>query len=412
MPLMHALYNMGIWLYGAAVRVAAWRSRRAALLAQGWRHALDETRGLGGRKVAWFHVASLGEFEQARPVLEQFRQQHADYAVCLTFFSPSGYEVRKGYKGAEDVRYLPLDTPRNAARFVRLIHPDVAFFVKYDFWFNMLRQLRAAQVPTYLFSAIFRPGQYFFRWYGGWYRRQLQCFTHLFVQNEESMCLLREAGVSQVSLAGDTRFDRVRNIALTAPRREEVERMLGDSPVVVAGSTWPPDEERLCRVLAQCAPATRLVVVPHEIGEERLAQIEALFPGQTVRYTRLAHESIDTGKRVLIVDTMGMLASLYRYATVAYVGGGFGKGIHNILEAVAHGKPVVFGPNYGKFQEAHDIIACGGGIGYSQESELEAYLNAMLPRGEAYVVAAQRGSEYVVSHLGAASLILSRVNVP
>ncbi|MDY5970030.1 MAG: glycosyltransferase N-terminal domain-containing protein [Bacteroidales bacterium] len=408
---MHLLYNIGIWLFGVGVKVAARHSLKARRLAEGWRHSFDNLSRLDGRKVAWFHAASLGEFEQARPVLEQFRLQHPDYAVCLTFFSPSGYEIRKDYKGADIVAYLPLDTPHNARRFMRDLHPQVAFFVKYEFWFNILRQLKVKQVPTYLFSAIFRPGQYFFKWYGAWYRRQLQCFSHIFVQNEESERLLRKAGIGRVSQAGDTRFDRVCEIAQKAPRREEVERFVQDKAVVMAGSSWLPDEERLCRFLKQCGDNVRMVLAPHEIDEEHLLRIEELFAGETVRYTRLSADTRLVGKRVLIVDTMGMLSSLYRYATVAYVGGGFGKGIHNILEALAFGKPVVFGPNYGKFQEARDIIAIGGGIGYEEDGHLFAFLNDMLAQSDAYQAASKKCYDYIHNHSGATNTILSAIKV-
>lgn len=405
---MHLLYNIGIWLYGLGARVAAWRSPKAKLLVEGWQHSFDGLSRLDGKKVAWFHASSLGEFEQARPVLEQFRRQNPHYAVCLTFFSPSGYEIRKDYREADMVAYLPLDTPRNAARFVRAIHPQVAFFVKYDFWFNVLRQLRAMQVPTYLFSAIFRPGQYFFKWYGGWYRRQLKCFSHLFVQNEESVALLRQVGIERVSLAGDTRFDRVCDIACKAPRREEIERFVQDKPVVMAGSSWLPDEERLCRFFRQYRGEVRMVLAPHEIDEGHLQRIEELFAGETVRYTRLSEHAAPSGKRVLIVDTMGMLSSLYRYATVAYIGGGFGKGIHNILEALAFGKPVAFGPNYKKFQEANDIVACGGGISYASDERLFCFLDQMLAQSDAYQAASRQCFDYIHNHLGATDAILSK----
>ena len=410
---MRPLYTLGILAYTLGVRLAALCGhRQARLLAQGWRQWPEALRKLDkDRPVAWFHAASLGEFEQARPLLEAYRQRHPDRQVLLTFFSPSGYEVRHNYPQAEAVCYLPPDTPRNARRLVAAAHPSEAFFVKYEFWFNHLDALRRAGTKTYLFSAIFRPGQYFFRWYGGWFRRQLAiCFAHLFVQNEESIRLLRANGIAQCSLAGDTRYDRVNQIVQTAPRNAIVEAFLGNEEqhVVVAGSTWPPDEQLLHRWLPLLPAQTRLVIAPHQIHEEHLRQVEALFP-DSVRYSRCAAPGFAFhNQKVLIIDNIGMLSQLYRYARVAYIGGGFGVGIHNILEAVAYGAPVIFGPHYGKFQEAHDLIALGGAWSVGTESAPDCLI-PLLDNDDRYRRAQDACNELMRRNLGSTQTILNAV---
>ena len=356
---------------------------------------------------AWFHAASLGEFEQARPVLEEYRRRHPQCRVVVTFFSPSGYEVRKNYPLADAVLYLPPDLPHRVRRFLDACRPTVTFFVKYDFWYNYLAELRRRHIPTYLFSAIFRPGQYFFRPWGGWFRRQLRtCYTHLFVQNAESLQLLQNHGIGKCSQAGDTRFDRVHQIAMAAEGDVAVERWLAghDGPVLVCGSTWPPDEELLHRWQAE-NPDWRLILAPHVIGEEHLKQIEALFP-DSIRYSISSTESICSTPKVLIIDNIGLLSKLYRYATVAYIGGGFGVGIHNILEAVTFGKPVLFGPNYHKFQEARDIIDRGGGFAVTDPASFRAQFATLLSR---LATASQACLDYMNANLGSTEKILDTI---
>ncbi len=410
---MRLIYSLGIFFYGIAVRIASLWNKQAKLLANGWHHSYDQLDKLAGKKVAWFHAASLGEFEQARPVLESFRQQHPDHAICLTFFSPSGYEVRKNYEQADVVAYLPLDTPKQARRWVEALQPQVAFFVKYEFWYNILSNLKRHHTPTYIFSAIFRPEQYFFRpIIGRWFRKQLHCYNHLFVQNEESLRLLQKSGIKEVSVAGDTRFDRVRDIAQNAPIRPEIETFTGNHPVILAGSTWEPDEIHLHNYLQQHRGKAKLILAPHMIDEGHLQQIEKIFSHDTLRYSVLKNNAtIDLNKSVLIIDNIGMLSSLYRYATVAYIGGGFGKGIHNILEAITFGKPVLFGPNYHKFKEAVDIIAVGGGYSYNSEQELSQQITTWLNDKHAYQHAAQECNRYMQQNLGATQTILSKIEL-
>ena len=403
---MRIIYTIGIWFYGFGVHIAAFFGHRnARLMLRGWHHWREVLTKLDGRPVVWFHAASLGEFEQARPVLESYQERHPGQQVLLTFFSPSGYEVRKNYPKAQAVCYLPPDLPLTVRHFVGHINNlQAVFFVKYDFWFNYLSLLRRRRVPTYIFSAIFRPGQYFFKPWGRWFIGQIKaCYTHIFVQNEESLQLLRSHRVDQCSIAGDTRFDRVHQIAAAAERDERVERWLYgyDGKVLVGGSTWPPDEQ----LIAETVKGIRLILAPHVISEEHLKQIETLFP-DSARYSQ-----IENGKspQVLIIDNIGMLSKLYRYADVAYIGGGFGVGIHNILEAVTFGKPVLFGPNYHKFKEANDIIARGGGFSFSKPQDLETRLTTLLSDADAYHKATDACTTYMTENLGSTEIILNTI---
>ncbi|MCR5445920.1 MAG: 3-deoxy-D-manno-octulosonic acid transferase [Bacteroidales bacterium] len=407
---MRTLYSIGIWLYTLGIRMAAlFGHAKARLMVAGWKQWPEQVARLDhSRSVVWFHAASLGEFEQARPVLEEYRRRHPDHQVLVTFFSPSGYEVRKNYPLADAVCYLPMDTPRNVQRFFDAVHPDKVFFVKYEFWYNYLNTLKRRGTKTYIFSTIFRPDQYFFRWYGSWFRKQLrQCFAHLFVQNEESLQLLKTHGISQCSLAGDTRYDRVHQIATAAEGDATVDTFLQgyEGKVLVAGSTWPPDEQLLARLCdnKEWFPE-RLIIAPHQIHEEHLRSIEALFP-DSIRYSQLS--TLSNGK-VLIIDNIGILSKLYRYATVAYIGGGFGVGIHNILEAVAYGKPVVFGPNWRKFQEAHDIIEHGGGMTVDEHPDV-SLLRKWFTDEESYRSASDACLKLMHRNLGSTDIILNTI---
>ncbi|MBR3725619.1 MAG: 3-deoxy-D-manno-octulosonic acid transferase [Bacteroidales bacterium] len=412
---MRGLYTLGIWIYYLGVRVAALWGGKARQMVEGWRQTFGRLAmaPVGKEKTAWFHSSSLGEFEQARPVLESFRRQHPDFKICVTFFSPSGYEVRKNYPEADFVCYLPMDTPSNASQFVNLLRPTVAFFVKYDYWFNYLEQLRRRDIPTYLFSAIFRPDHYFFKWYGGWFLGHLQhCFTHLFVQNEESVKLLQSHGVPHCSLAGDTRFDRVHAIAQTATSNSEIEKFLAmntGGKVLLAGSSWEPDEAHIKHYLDHAGEGIVLIIAPHVISESHINYIEELFGRQQcVRYSHL--QDAQGSHRVLIIDNIGMLSSLYRYSHVAYIGGGFGRGIHNILEAVTFGKPVVFGPNYHKFKEACDMIDRGGGFSYNSYPQLQECLDTLFNNEEKYNASVSVCKQYMEENLGSTEQIMDKVN--
>ena len=364
------IYNLIIYLYLFGVAVY---SRFNEKVRKMWRGEREAFRILKEKvdpeaKYVWFHAASLGEFEQGRPLMEQLRKEHPEYKILLTFFSPSGYEVRKNYEGADIICYLPLDTITNASRFLRAVKPVMAFFIKYEFWYNYLHILKHRHVPVYSVSSIFRPDQVFFKWYGRQYGRVLNCFNHFFVQNEQSKELLSKIGINGVTVVGDTRFDRVLQIKEAAKQLPIVEEFIKkDGPkVFVAGSSWPPDEEIFIRYFNE-HPEWKLIIAPHVIGEDHLQQIEKLLDGRKVlRYTVAEKAQIsDLNSQlqdadVLIIDCFGLLSSIYHYGDVAYVGGGFGVGIHNLLEAAVWDVPVFFGPNNQKFQEAQGLKQCGG----------------------------------------------------
>ena len=378
-----------------------WRGERAAL-------GLLREKVEDGAQYVWFHAASLGEFEQGRPLMEQLRRDHPEYKILLTFFSPSGYEVRKNYEGADIICYLPLDTVRNARRFLRAIRPVMAFFIKYEFWYNYLHILSHRNVPVYSVSSIFRPGQIFFRWYGRQYGRVLKCFTHFFVQNETSRQLLHdELGIDNVTVSGDTRFDRVLQICSAAKQLPLVEAFKKDYKVFVAGSSWPPDEDIFIRYFNEHRD-WRLVIAPHVIDEDHLQQIVSKLDRKVVRYTQ-ATEQEAAEAECLIIDCFGLLSSIYRYGEVAYVGGGFGVGIHNVLEAAVWSVPVIFGPNNERFQEAQGLLAGGGGF---QIDDYASFCQLMdrCDQDAAYRKAAGgKAGAYVSQNAGATDTILQNV---
>jgi 3-deoxy-D-manno-octulosonic-acid transferase len=366
------MYNLIIYLYLLGVAVYSLFNEKVRKM---WRGEREAFRILKEKvdpeaKYIWFHAASLGEFEQGRPLMEHLRKEHPEYKILLTFFSPSGYEVRKNYEGADIITYLPLDTITNAQRFLRTIRPVMAFFIKYEFWYNYLHILKHRNVPVYSVSSIFREEQVFFKWYGRQYSRVLNCFSHFFVQNEISKELLAKLGIKDVTVVGDTRFDRVLQIKEAAKQLPIVEKFVSgkglsdEKPkVFVAGSSWPPDEEIFINYF-NAHRNWKLIIAPHVIGEDHLKQIENLLEGRkVVRYSDYSEKS-DFAKvsdaEVLIIDCFGLLSSIYHYGDVAYVGGGFGVGIHNLLEAAVWDVPVFFGPNNQKFQEAQRLKKCGG----------------------------------------------------
>ena len=410
---MKLLYTFGILLYGLCIKLASPFNAKARLWVKGRRHQFERMPQFvpdDQRPCVWIHSSSMGEFEQARPVIELIHSNFPNYRIVVTFFSPSGYEIRKNYDLADAVLYIPLDTPRNARRFLDIVNPQLTLFVKYDFWFNTLAELKKRNVPTFIFSTIFRPSQYFFKWYGAWFRRHLGVFSHFFVQNEESLQLLKGIGCNNATIAGDTRFDRVAKIAATAAPNPVVERFVGGKPVVMAGSTWPPDERILQSFVAHTPYDVKLIIAPHEIDRSHVEQIQKLFGHSAVCYTEVADTAVLDEAKVLIIDTMGMLASLYRYSHIAYIGGGFGKGIHNILEAVVYGTPVCFGPNHSKFQEAKDIIALGGGALVFSAEGFSYVVDNWLNDNELWQQASDICRQYTQSNIGSAEKILQVVS--
>ena len=358
------MYNIVIYIYLIGVAIASCFNKKVKKMWAGERQALKVLREKvdPNARYIWFHAASLGEFEQGRPLMEYLRKTHPEYKILLTFFSPSGYEVRKNYEGADIICYLPLDTIRNARRFLRAIKPVMAFFIKYEFWYNYLHILQHRGVPTYSVSSIFRPDQIFFQWYGKGYGRVLKCFTHFFVQNIESKNLLAKLDIHNVEVVGDTRFDRVLQIKEASKQLPIVEKFTENtSKVFIAGSSWLPDEEVFLKYF-NLHKDWKLIVAPHVIGEDHLAQIFELLKGRrVVRYTEATEENVKDAE-VLIIDCFGLLSSIYHYGTISYVGGGFGVGIHNVLEAAVWDIPVIFGPNNKRFQEAQGLIMAGGGF--------------------------------------------------
>ncbi len=392
-------------LYTVAIGVASLWVQKAKLWRDGRKdifRRMAQTIAPSDR-ILWIHASSVGEFEQGRPLIESVREQHPEYKILLTFFSPSGYELRKNYEGADYIFYLPVDTPGNARRFLKAAHPEVAIFVKYEFWLNMLFELRRQRVDTYIISAIFRKDSIFFRWYGVLWRRALESFKVIFVQNRESKEYLSEIGVSSVVVAGDTRFDRVAKIAQEVKTNEIIERFKGASPILVAGSTWPADEELLSRIIERNG-GVKFVVAPHEITPARIAELETRF-SSSVRYTQITSESSLEECQVLILDTIGHLSSIYRYASWAFIGGGFGVGIHNTLEASTFGLPIAFGPNYHKFKEARDMIELGACRSVSCAKELEEWFKPLYEDKEYHHKIAEIIKEYTVKNQGASVII-------
>lgn len=404
------LYNISIVLYYVVVAFVSLWDKKAKQWIVGRKDIFKRMAEVISPedKVVWIHAASLGEFEQGRPVIEKIREQQPEYKILVTFYSPSGYEIRKNYAGADYIFYLPIDTPGNAKKFLDVAHPEIAIIVKYEFWLNLLSELKHRGVRTYLISAIFRRNSIFFRSYGSIWRQALDSFEQMFVQNEESKELLHEIGFDNVVVAGDTRFDRVAEIARNVKKVPIVERFKGDSPLFVAGSTWGPDEEIL-QTLINDNPQIKFVVAPHEMENSRIERIIAQTKGGAVRYT-LCNEESDLSKiQVLILDTIGILSSVYGYATWSYIGGGFGVGIHNTLEAATFGLPIAFGPNYQKFKEARDMVALGAATKVESADDLSAWFAPLRDDKSALQRAGSAAKSYTQRNQGATSLIMKIV---
>ena len=423
---------MSMYLYFLFIRITAlFGHKKARLLVRGQADTLKKLTAEGGltakrsnsvsglsasavyqrSDLIWIHAASVGEFEQARPLIERLRREQPQHKIVVTFFSPSGYEMRKNYDQADDVYYLPFATRRNAKRFLDALQPTMAIFVKYEFWPAYLRELKKRNIPTYSISAIFRPKQLFFRPWGKSQLRVLDCFTHIYVQDEASRQLLQSHGITRVTVAGDTRFDRMAELIQANAGKSLGDRLVpieqfveGCEHVIVAGSTWPKDEELLAQFMAN-NPSAKLILVPHEIDDTHLHTIFELFEGRMVRYTQANSLNI-RHTRVLVVDTMGLLSSIYRLGHVAYIGGGFGVGIHNTIEAAAYGMPVLFGPNYHHFREAKGLIAAGAADSISNYTELERSLIRALATHEEM---GARAAAYVQSELGATDKIYKEI---
>lgn len=448
------MYNIAIYIYLIGVAIGSLFNKKIKKMWRGEREAVDllKEKVDPTAKYVWFHAASLGEFEQGRPLIEQLKATHPEYKILLTFFSPSGYEVRKNYEGADIVCYLPLDTIRNARRFLRAVHPVMAFFIKYEFWYNYLHILRHRGVPVYSVSSIFRPGQVFFKWYGRNYAKVLHCITHFFVQNEVSLQLLKGIGIDEATVVGDTRFDRVLQIKEQAKELPIVEAFKGINgkgdackgalaedackedlsedackddlsedackddlsengckgcKVFVAGSSWQPDEDIFIRFFND-HPDWKLIIAPHVIGEDHLAYILDKLQMKAVRYTQATEQSA-TEARCLIIDCFGLLSTIYRYGEIAYVGGGFGVGIHNVPEAAVWGVPVLFGPNNKRFQEAQDLLACKGSFEVTDYDSFNTIISRLISDDQFRHQCGEASANYVKSRSGATDIIMKSV---
>lgn len=401
------IYNLAIVLYEYVLAIVALWNRKARLWCKGRKGIFQRMQQAiaAEDRVVWMHVASLGEFEQGRPILEAIREQYPDRKILLTFFSPSGYEIRKNYAGADCIFYLPSDTPSNVRRFLEIAHPEVAIFVKYEFWLNYLTQLKRRGVRSYLVSAIFRPDAIFFRSVGGMWRKALDAFDQMFVQNDESRELLHSIGFDNVIVAGDTRFDRVAAIARAAKPVDVVARFKGEDRLFVAGSTWGPDEEILLELVNE-NPDIKFVIAPHEMDEARIAKIIATTRGGAVRYTQCSERSDFSGVQVLVLDTIGILSSVYGYALWSYIGGGFGVGIHNTLEAATFGLPIAFGPNYHKFKEARDMVALGAAASVGSADELKSWFRPLRDDEQLLARVSATAKDYTAKNQGATSLFM------
>jgi 3-deoxy-D-manno-octulosonic-acid transferase len=408
---MNFLYKAGIYIYSLLTHLAASFNPKARQFVKGRKNWAKKLAGKieTNSRYIWVHCASLGEFEQGRPLIEAIKEQHPEYRIILTFFSPSGYEIRKNYPLADIVSYLPVDTPKNARKFLRIVNPEKAFFVKYEYWYFYISELKKRNIPLYQVSAIFRKNQLFFKesaW-GKWYRKMLHQFTHFFVQDENSETLLKSVGATNVTLAGDTRFDRVAAIAAASKKLPIVEKFTGDSKVIVAGSTWKPDEEMLAAFINNSDNA-KMIIAPHEVSTININRLQQLLKKPAVLYSKAEINDV-SAHQVLIIDSIGLLSSLYRYGDVAYIGGGFGVGIHNILEAATFGLPVIFGPNYQKFKEAIDLVERGGAFTVKDPAGLNAVLKKLLENKKYLDKSSVISTKYVAENVGATLLIIKKV---
>lgn len=405
---MNIIYNFGIQVFGLAVRLAAIKNAKASLWLKGRKGLLNQIKNddIHGA-VVWVHCASLGEFEQGRPLIEELKLKFPEKKILLTFYSPSGYEVQKKYKGADYIYYMPLDSFRNAKRFVSYIKPEMVFFIKYEFWYNYLCRLNKANVPVYFVSSIFRKEQLFFKWYGGWYRKMLKKATHFFVQTEESANLLKTIQVENSTVVGDTRFDRVAHFLENLKPVEVVESFIAGFDVIVAGSTWRAEDAMLAQYVRN-NESVKVILAPHEVNNENIDRILSLFGEKAFLYSDAKNINFKE-KQVMVVDCYGILSSLYQYGTIGIIGGGFGVGIHNILEAATYGMPIVFGPNYHRFKEAIDLVDKNCAFGINNIEEFNVVINHLLRDKIVTKKISNGASMYVMENIGATQKIIEAV---
>jgi len=406
------MYNLAIVLLAFISRLAAPFRKKLRLMTHGQKETYRILKEKIDRQASyiWFHAASLGEFEQARPLIESLKREHPAYKILLTFFSPSGYEVRKDYPLADIVCYLPFDTKSRVSRFLDLANPHIAIFIKYEFWYNYIHESYLRHIPVYLVSAVFRPSQPFFKKYRSSYGKMLELYTHFFVQDEASAILLQDHGIRQVTVAGDTRIDRVIEIKNEAKPLPVIERFAGSGDLVfVAGSSWAPDEELFIDYFNRNS-GMKLIVAPHEIHESHLAEIEKKLKRPHLRYSR-ATENDAAVQDCLIIDSFGLLSSIYRYGHIGYIGGGFGAGIHNLPEAAVYGIPVIFGPHYAKFREACGLISAGGGFSIQNKTEFNQQMDIFMKNLAERITAGEKAKQYISGNAGATATIMHHLSL-
>ncbi len=401
------MYNFIITIAQQLIKLASLFNAKAKLWNDGQSSLIEQIEQKINKKdtFVWFHAASLGEFEQGRPVIEAIKAKHSAYKIVLTFFSPSGYEVRKNYQGADYVFYLPFDTYQNAKRFVEIVNPKFVVFIKYEFWKNYLQVLRAKNIPVYLISSIFSNNQLFFKTYGSWYRKVLSYFSHIFVQDAESEALLKKIYPNNISITGDTRFDRVYEIAQSVKTFPLVEAFSKNNRVFIIGSSWQADEEILFEHLNHAAPKVKYIIAPHEVHASNIERIVKSIEAKVVRYSQAEINTVAEND-VLVIDNIGMLSSLYQYGSIAYIGGGFGVGIHNILEAATFGMPILFGPNYKRFKEAVELIEVGSAFSIHDVFEFTEIFEKLIADEKYLKQTGERSQKFVSDNKGATQKIM------
>jgi 3-deoxy-D-manno-octulosonic-acid transferase len=410
---MHFLYNLTIQFAQLILKIVALFSPKIKLFVEGRKNVFLtlEQKIKSTDKTIWFHAASLGEYEQGLPVIEKIKETYPNHKIVVTFFSPSGYEVRKNNTIADATVYLPLDTPKNAKQFLKLVHPDLVFFIKYEFWINYLDQLKNQNIPTYLISGIFREKQLFFKWYGGFYRKALDTFTHFFVQNENSKKLITQLGKSNVTISGDTRFDRVVAILEKDNTLDFIAEFKNDSLTLVIGSSWPKDETLLIEYINSCTLDVKFIIAPHNIKTEQIENLKNSITKKVVLFSEKENKDLSQ-YNVFIIDTIGILTKIYSYADIAYVGGGFGHpGVHNLLEPATFGVPILIGPNYSHFEEATNLVQLGGCISITNQRELEYALSNLVQNNEARHTTGQICKDFVQKNKGATNRIMTKINL-